>query len=82
MRLLLLLPVILSSNRILLLLLANLLLSSISILYYYYHYYYYHYAYANSLQLKKPDKVPFINDPNLKVEIVFKGLKFPTILTN
>jgi glucose/arabinose dehydrogenase len=29
------------------------------------------------LQLKKPE-IPFINDPNLKVEMVFKGLKFPT----
>jgi glucose/arabinose dehydrogenase len=62
---------ILTGNRILILL-AILLLACISILYYY------HSAYANSLELKKPNKVPIINDPNLKVEIVFKGLKFPT----
>jgi aldose sugar dehydrogenase len=40
----------------------------------------YHFVYSSSSEPQTIDTEPTINDPNLKTEVVFKGLQFPTSL--
>jgi aldose sugar dehydrogenase len=75
-----------SSSFVRLILLAILILTSISLTveYQYFDEYHYRHHLANALKSKYPEvgvpssKGPIINDPNLKAEVIFKGLRYPT----
>jgi glucose/arabinose dehydrogenase len=69
-----------------LILFASLILSSISLTvkYQYFDEYYYNDHFAKALDSKYPEvgvpssKGPVINDPSLKPEVIFRGLRYPT----
>jgi aldose sugar dehydrogenase len=65
-----------------LLLFTILILSTFLTVGYYYHHPHFRFAAAaqreEDAQHEEDDILPIVNDPNLKVEQVFKGLRFPT----
>src|SRR5919199_5895314 len=61
------------------LLMTILVMAFIHIGYYHYHYYHHHHHFAEAkVVASKSIKNPIIADPNLKVELVARGLKSPT----